>query len=284
VLRLPPGNGEHPENVPDSLQGHAEEGLGSILLSTFPSEAVVVFDVGDEERGLVDHGELGNALGKIDPVAALQFFPVTDGGVDNKGVPPAPLEDQHGADVSVDHLHRPLQGDVEQIFRFEGDMAEIRQFLEGRDLGNLLVEGDELLAELRLQGLKGGNDALDFVGGGRGRRAGSRSGRRCRRDGAGDPFGQGGDIVEDVAHNGKGEKGEDQDGHDEEGNVFVVQELVAEGEEEESGQRYEKEEGENDGELVIKALALHGKIVEYLFYVHDPIRPAAMNLLTSGIL
>jgi len=109
------GNRQDPEDVLYPLQRHAEEGLGSIFFPAFSAEAIVVFDILDEERGLVDYGEFGDALGKIDAVAALQLVAVADGGMDDKVIPFSPLEDEDGADVAVDQFHRPLQGDVEQI-------------------------------------------------------------------------------------------------------------------------------------------------------------------------
>ncbi|OQA54978.1 MAG: hypothetical protein BWY42_01589 [Candidatus Omnitrophica bacterium ADurb.Bin277] len=160
-------------------------------------------------------------MGEIDPIPAFQFVAVADSGMDDKGVPLSPFKDQHRTDVPVDHLHRPLQGHVKQILRFEGYMTKIGQLLQGGYLRHFLVEGDKLLVELRLQGLKGRDDALDFIGSTR------RSGFAglfpvvCRRHGAGDPFSQRGDIVEDIADDGEGEKGKDEDRHDEEGDIFV---------------------------------------------------------------
>jgi len=137
-------------------------------------------------------------------------------------------------------------------------------------LRDLLVQGDKLLVQLRFQRLKGRDDILDFIGGGLFTGAGGLGALAFRRDGSGDSFGQGGDIVEDVPDNGEGKKGKNEDGEDEDGDILIVQELIAKGEKKEAGKRHKEEEGKDNGELVVKALALHGEIPENLFNVHGP--------------
>jgi len=193
---------------------------------------------------------------------------VADGGMDDEVVPFSPLEDEDGADVAVDEFHRPLQGDVEQIVGFEGHVAQIRQLLEGGDLRYLLVQGDKLPVQLRFQRLKGRDDILDFIGGVLFTGAGGLGALTFHRDGSSDSFGQGGDVVEDVPDDGEGKKGKNEDGEDEDADILIVEDLIAEDEEKEAGERHEEEESKDNGELVVQALALHGEIPENLFYVH----------------
>ena len=64
-VRSPAGEGEDPEDITDTLERHAEKGLGRVMGAIRPSEAAVLLDIVDEEGGFVDHGELGDARGKI---------------------------------------------------------------------------------------------------------------------------------------------------------------------------------------------------------------------------
>ena len=85
-------------------------------------------------RGFVDHGKLGDARRKIDPVSHLDEIAETVGGIDHEGFPPFPLQDQDGADIGVGQFQGPLQGDRKEVLAVEGDVAEIGEFLQGGEL------------------------------------------------------------------------------------------------------------------------------------------------------
>ena len=110
-VRRPAGKRKDPEDLLDSFERHAEEGFGRVMGAVSPSEAGVLFDVPDENRGFVDHGELCDTRRKIDPVSDLDEIAQPVGGMDHEGFPSFSLQDQDGADIGVGQLQRPLQGD-----------------------------------------------------------------------------------------------------------------------------------------------------------------------------
>ncbi len=129
-----------------------------------PSEAVVLFDIVDEERGFVDHGELGDARRKIHPVSHLDKLAESVGGMDHEGIPFLSLQDQDGADIGVGQFQGALQGDRKQVVAVEGDVAEIGEFLQCGELRGPSFQVVEACPKLILDGMKGLDDSLQFVG------------------------------------------------------------------------------------------------------------------------
>jgi hypothetical protein len=164
------------------------------------------------------------------------------------------FKDKNGPDVRAGYFERPLQGNVQEVFRFKGHVTQIGQFLECPDLRCHFFDIFMGLYDFIFENVNRLLHAVKLVG-----TDGQIGGLRVFYDGFQQGLRQGNDVIKYLAEYEIADKGREKKKNDEHGKKRIPQDVILGGDIEQNKDGGQKEKGKYKRQSIVEILVCDGQ-------------------------